>query len=210
MPATEFTAICLIAVATLLVAEFKRHQPGRVIAKSAASFAFVGVALSLGAMTSGYGQLVLLALVLSAAGDLLLLSDRSVAFLSGLGAFLASHAAYAAAFSVSGVSVRAAAVAALVALLFGVVVIRWLWPRLNGSFRAPVVAYVVVILGMCCVAVGYASASGRWLVAVGAGVFAASDLAVAREKFVHKSFVNRAWGLPAYYCAQLLLAWSIA
>ena len=188
MPATGFTAICLIAVAALLIAEFKRHQPGRVIAKSAASFAFVGVALSLGAMTSGYGQLVLLALVLSAAGDLLLLSDRSVAFLSGLGAFLASHAAYAAAFSVSGVSVRAAAVAALVALLFG----------------------VVVILGMCCVAVGYASSSGRWLVAVGAGVFAASDLAVAREKFVHRSFVNRAWGLPAYYGAQLLLAWSIA
>ena len=44
---------------------------------------------------------------------------------------------------------------------------------------------------------------------VGAIVFAASDVAVARDRFVARSFVNRAWGLPAYYAAQLVLAWSV-
>jgi uncharacterized membrane protein YhhN len=45
--------------------------------------------------------------------------------------------------------------------------------------------------------------------AVGAALFFASDLAVARNRFVAKAFVNRAWGLPAYYAGQLLIAWSI-
>jgi hypothetical protein len=29
---------------------------------------------------------------------------------------------------------------------------------------------------------------------------------VARDRFVSHQFVNRAWGLPLYYAAQLLLA----
>jgi hypothetical protein len=43
-------------------------------------------------------------------------------------------------------------------------------------------------------------------VAVGALAFAASDVSVARDRFVRPEFVNRAWGLPLYYAAQLLLA----
>ncbi len=47
------------------------------------------------------------------------------------------------------------------------------------------------------------------MVAIGAVLFAASDLSVARQAFVAPALVNQAWGLPAYYVAQLLLAWSV-
>jgi hypothetical protein len=47
-------------------------------------------------------------------------------------------------------------------------------------------------------------------VAMGALAFTASDVSVARDRFVREDFFNRAWGLPLYYCAQLLLALSPA
>jgi uncharacterized membrane protein YhhN len=210
MAATTLSGICAIAVVALVVAEFKRIAVAKVLSKSVASLAFVGVALSLGGLESIYGQFILLALLLSLVGDVLLLSERSSAFLAGLGAFLLAHLAFAAAFAVHGASLSVVAVAVCLMAVVGVVVLRWLWPRLPSSFRVPVVAYVIVILAMCSFAFGHASSNGRWLVAAGAIVFAASDFAVAREKFVQPSLHNKAWGLPAYYSAQLILAWSVS
>jgi hypothetical protein len=40
--------------------------------------------------------------------------------------------------------------------------------------------------------------------------FAASDVSVARDRFVREDFLNRAWGLPLYYGGQLLIALSPA
>jgi hypothetical protein len=48
-----------------------------------------------------------------------------------------------------------------------------------------------------------------WTAAVGAILFYLSDLAVARQRFVQQSFINRALGLPIYYLGQLLLAMTI-
>jgi hypothetical protein len=45
---------------------------------------------------------------------------------------------------------------------------------------------------------------------VGATAFYLSDVFVAREQFVAKAVANRMWGLPLYYLAQVLLAWSVA
>jgi len=47
---------------------------------------------------------------------------------------------------------------------------------------------------------------GPLAVAVGALAFTASDVSVARDRFVRHEFLNRAWGLPLYYAAQVLLA----
>ena len=44
---------------------------------------------------------------------------------------------------------------------------------------------------------------------IGALLFFASDLAVARDKFVAPGVINKLWGLPAYYGGQLLLAWAV-
>jgi hypothetical protein len=47
-------------------------------------------------------------------------------------------------------------------------------------------------------------------VVVGALAFTASDVSVARDRFVQPAFHNRAWGLPLYFGAQLLLAMTPA
>jgi len=65
---------------------------------------------------------------------------------------------------------------------------------------------MLVISVMSALACGVSAAGGPWAVAVGALAFTASDISVARDRFVRHRFINRAWGLPPYYAAQLLLA----
>lgn len=72
------------------------------------------------------------------------------------------------------------------------------------------VTYLIAILSMAASSAGYAAATSRWQVLAGAILFAASDISVARDRFVADGFWNKAWGLPAYFIAQLILAWSVA
>lgn len=202
--------ICLLCVALLLVAEWRSARGARALFKTAASLAFVLAAWMAGAAASGYGQLVLAALAFGVLGDVLLLSARSAAFLGGLAAFLGCHALFAAAFVQAGVSLPATGLGLAVALPVGALILRWLWPHLGPQFRAPVVVYVVVILAMCALAAGADARQGGHRLLPAALLFALSDIAVAREKFVSPGFVNRAWGLPLYYVAQLLFAASVA
>ena len=204
------TAACLVSVLILLAVDRREWPLGRVIAKLAASTCFVGVAFALDAYRSSYGQLILGALVLGWMGDALLLSRAPKAFLSGLAAFLLSHVLFAAAFVSGALSVPIMGVAVVMAGVFGTVVLRWLLPHAPKEFKRPVLAYVVVILAMCVAAAGHAFASQRWAVLVGALLFTASDLSVARDRFVQPGFVNRLWGWPTYFVAQLVLAWTVA
>lgn len=204
------TLACIAAVALLLLAERRGLRPARAVLKLAASSCFVALAVVLGAAQSVYGQWLLAALVLGWLGDALLLSDRSGWFMAGLVAFLLSHLGFGAAFVSGGVSATGLAVALLPALATGVAVWRWLGPRLQGVFRVAVPVYVAAILLMCCAAAGHAAARGAWLALAGAVLFAVSDLAVARERFVARGFVNKLWGWPTYFAAQLMLAWTAA
>jgi len=208
--ASLLTFACLSCVAWQVLLPARAGPWAHALAKLGASTFFVLLAVSLGALASRYGQFVLAALLLSWVGDALLLSRRTPAFLAGLGAFLAAHVLYAAAFLLGDTSPVAMAVAFVVALAAGAVVLRWLRPHVPGDMKAPVIAYVVVILAMCIAASGYAFASGPWTVLAGAVMFAASDLAVARERFVAPSRFNAQWGLPLYFAAQLLLASTVA
>jgi len=201
---------CLIAVSGLVFAENRNLGTARELSKVAASTAFVLLALSLHAAASIYGQLVLLALVLSWIGDVFLLSQRSVPFLAGLGSFLLAHVAYSLAFATGALSTSAFLVGLLFASSVGLTTLRWLWGRLDAPYKLAVTAYVVAIVAMCTMAIAHGAASNSWLAAVGAVAFAASDISVARDRFVVSAFLNKAWGLPVYYCAQLLLAWSVA
>ena len=204
------TAACLAAVLVLLAVDRLALPLGRVVAKLAASSCFVLVAVALGAHRSTYGQLILGALVLGWIGDALLLSRAPKAFMGGLAVFLLSHGLFAAAFVSGALSVQAMGTAAVVAAVFGAVVLRWLLPHAPQAFKGPVLAYVVVILCMCVAAAGHAFASQRWAVLAGALLFAASDLSVARDRFVAPGYVNRLWGWPTYFAAQLVLAWTVA
>jgi uncharacterized membrane protein YhhN len=74
----------------------------------------------------------------------------------------------------------------------------------------PVIAYVAVISVMVVLAFGSYGSGATWLIPLGATLFFASDLFVARNQFVAPGTVNRVWGLPLYYAAQILLALSTA
>ena len=199
--------LCAVAVAGLLWAERRGSRAGLWLAKPVASLAFIWAGLAAGALENTYGQLVLLGLVLCLLGDLLLIPlERPAVFRAGVFAFLAGHVAYSAAFLTRPISLSGLAVGAvLLALVLGGV-LRWLAPSLPKDMVGPVRAYMVVIGLMSALACGVTVAGGPWAVAAGALAFTASDVSVARDRFVRHAFVNRAWGLPLYYAAQLLIA----
>jgi uncharacterized membrane protein YhhN len=205
-----FTGFCLLCVAGLLLADRFDNHPGRAVMKAGASSAFVAVAWQFFPLTLVYGQWLLAALLLGWLGDLLLLSRKPAMFMGGLGAFLLSHLCFGGAFLSGAVSLPAMGLALLPALAVGALVLRWLWPHLPADFKLPVLLYVLAILGMCVAAAGHAGATGRWLVLAGAVLFAASDISVARDRFVAPGRGNRLWGWPTYFVAQLMLAWSLA
>jgi uncharacterized membrane protein YhhN len=204
------TLACLAAVAGLLLAERFGRPVAHGVLKLGASAAFVLVALSLDATATAYGRWILAALAMGWLGDAALLSRGRGAFLAGLGVFLIAHLCFALAFFTGAHSLEVFVTALAPALAAGIAVWRWLWPHLGRGYGAPVAAYLAAILVMCAAAAGYGAATGRWQVPLGAVLFAVSDVAVARDRFVARGFRNKAWGLPAYYCAQLVLAWSVA
>ncbi|WP_330946447.1 lysoplasmalogenase family protein [Thermomonas sp. LB-4] len=208
-PVVLLAGACVAAVACLVLAEFRRSQSARVLAKLTASSAFVALAWLLGAAESHHGCWMLLAFALSWIGDLLLLSVRSRVFLAGLAAFLAAHVAFAIAFLGLPLDRSALVVAAAVMAGTGALLMRWLWPNLKGFYRVAVTAYVVALVVMAASAVAVTGAGGDWRYAAGALAFAASDVAVARNRFVAPGAANKAWGLPLYYAAQLMFALSL-
>ena len=199
--------LCAVAVAGLLWAEYRGSRQGLWLAKPVASLAFIWAGIAAGALDSTYGQWILLGLVLCLLGDVLLIPhDRAAVFRAGVFAFLGGHVAYSAAFltqPLDGFGLAGGAV--LLAVVVGGV-LRWLASSLPADMAWPVRIYMIVIGVMSALACGVTAAGGPWAVAVGALAFTASDVSVARDRFVRHEFLNRAWGLPLYYGAQLLLA----
>lgn len=200
-------ALCAVAVAGLLVAEWRGSTRGLWLTKPIASAAFIWAGLEAGALDSGYGRLVMLGLALCLAGDVLLIPrGRPAVFRAGVFAFLLGHVAYSAAFLTRPLSVPGLLLGGAVIAAFLWAILRWLRRSLPPDMAGPVHAYLVVIGVMSALACSVTAAGGPVAVAVGALAFTASDVSVARDRFVQHEFVNRAWGLPLYYAAQLLIA----
>ncbi len=205
-----FPAACAILIAAHLAGEAGKGELLRVVGKAGASFAFLGFGLLSGLAESGRpGRFILLALVLSVAGDLFLLAHGAEKwFLAGLASFLFAHIAFAVAFADLGFSWRGAAIGIGVAASAGILVGRWLLPA-AGKMAGAVAAYIVAICTMIVCAAGAAGAApsaARFALVGAAVVFAASDVLVARERFVSSSPWNSRIGLPLYYGAQLVFA----
>jgi uncharacterized membrane protein YhhN len=201
------TILCGIATCVLVAAELRRAPRLRAISKTIASLAFIAVGVLAGP-GDAYARWILIGLVFGAVGDVALLGKSDTAFLAGLGAFLVGHLGYVIAAAQLVPPARWLAQAGALAIappLVGVVVLIWLWRRL-GSMKVPVIVYVLTIVAMV---IG-ALAAPLPLLRAGAVLFFASDLAVAKDKFVGADVINRVWGLPCYYAAQLLIAWSLA
>jgi len=183
-----------VGLVGLLFGEWK-DQPGvRAVSKPLASLGFIVAAIGFGALDSRYGNIVLAGLVLGAIGDVCLLGQAKKYFIAGLVSFLLGHVAYVVAFSGLPISPTPALIA--------------VFPHAPGM-RVPIGIYMLVIAAMCVVAIGAGAAGAPWMIPVGALMFAASDIAVVRDRFVASGFMNRLWGLPLYYAAQLIIAWSI-
>ena len=206
--AVGLTIAGAVAVAALVLAEAREARVAKAVTKALASLAFVAVALARGALDHGWSTSLLVGLGFALVGDLCLLSHARRAFLAGLGAFLVGHALYAVAFGQRGLDATGALVAAPAVAIALVVVGRWLLPHVDGAMRGPVLAYMAVISIMVVTAAATFAHARSWPLLVGAVAFYLSDLAVARDRFVAPGLVNRLWGLPLYYGAQLVLAWS--
>ena len=200
-------SVLAASVASLLWAIRVEDRVLEVISKTAASASFVSVGVvrwSAGEVPGGW---FLGALAVCAAGDVLLLGKRS--FDAGLLAFLVGHALYIVGFN-AALPIEMWPLLILVPPgLVSVGAAVWLWSHL-GQRRILVLTYVAAITIM--VWGGFSTvfrSSMPWMAAAGASLFYLSDLAVARHRFVHESFVNRTLGLPTYYLGQLLLAMSI-
>lgn len=198
-----------VLVAALLWASRAKNKTLEWIVKPLAALTFILAGALLGALETAWGKVLFAGLILAAIGDVLLIPKGKRTFLAGLVAFLLGHVAYAVAFVVRGIVWSWTLAAAGGLILVAIPVLRWLWPNVERKMRVPVAAYIVVITSMVALAFGTFGAHGGALVVIGAVGFYLSDLAVARERFVKAEFLNRLWGLPLYFGAQLVLAASV-
>lgn len=202
--------LCILCVAGLLAADWRGSRTGVWIAKPLAAAAFLAAAWQWGALETTYGRTVLGALVLCAAGDVLLIpKDRPLCFQLGILTFLLGHVGFALAFLQEDPAPGGLLLAAVPMIGFAFVSLRWLAPHVPPDFQWPVRAYVGVISAMVVCAIAWTAAGGPAAATVGAIGFAASDLSVARDRFIAPGFRNGAWGLPLYFGSQLVLASTV-
>lgn len=201
--------ICMANAILYVVAEWSRWTTVRSISKLAASTAFVALAIANGAAGSAYGRLILLALIFSWVGDALLLSLRSPFLLAGIAAFFLAHAAFGAAFASQRLDAMWLAIALVILSAGAFAFLRWLWTYLQPFYKIAVPLYLAAITVMTSLAISSSAASMSPLLATAAITFTASDISVARNRFVERSLANKIWGVPLYYTAQILFAMSV-
>lgn len=207
-------ATMALAVVALILAERGGSRAGMWVAKPLASAAFVAIAVvpqsgSETAMSADFAGLawstidgrLFVALALAFLGDLCLIpADRRI-FRAGVLLFLLAHVAFGAAFLALGVSWGLAALALMPLVAAAILVARWILPGVPSELKGAVVAYVVVITGMVALAAGTS-----WTILAAALAFWTNDILVARDRFVQRSWLNRAVGLPLYYGAMAMFA----
>lgn len=181
--------------------------------KTPLSILFVITALLQPKILPKYFKFVLIGLILGLVGDVCLALPGLTAFRVGLVAFLAGHILYILAFAILTRRVYWINPVNILIIAISGCVYLWFLPHL-GKMLVPVTFYIVVISVM--VATAWAvfrnsrvRRTGAWFILVGAVLFYVSDIFVAHQRFVMEQFYNRLIGLPLYYTAQFLLAFSV-
>jgi len=181
-----------------------RPYPGAVVIKGLCCTLLAIVAFRL--LGPKAGLLLGLALLFSAAGDVLLAIERPHFFTYGLIAFLVAHVIYITLFARHLMSLPDIAIVrwigALAVVAFAASMGTWLKPSLGGM-TVPVFAYITVIttMGVLAILAGFPT----WLVIAGALLFMTSDSILAVNKF--KMAVPAAGYLiwATYYAGQTLI-----
>jgi uncharacterized membrane protein YhhN len=211
------STLILMAAAPLLggLLYFSKKESirGQILTKPFLSALFIAAALAGPHADQTYFILVLAGLILCLVGDVFLIFFLSKnLFLAGLISFLAGHLLYTISFFSRAWPGRLAWMVTALCLAVSGAVFGWLRPHL-GRMLIPVIAYMAIITVMVIGAAslagdGTAGLTGRVFALTGALLFYGSDIFVARQRFVTRAFVNRLVGLPLYYTAQFMIAFS--
>lgn len=169
------------------------------------------IAIALQSQPSLYKHLIVAGLLFSLAGDIFLMLPRD-RFIPGLFSFLIAHLFYIAAFTLDGALARSSLPVAIALLLYGGLMLQLILPTL-GKMKLPVVIYMLVILLMVWQAANRfinLRTTVSLLAFAGACLFAASDSALALNRF-RRSFKSAQFLiLTTYFTAQWLIALSVA
>jgi uncharacterized membrane protein YhhN len=207
--------IACILLAGLLHVEYHHgSKPVRILFfKAPLSFLFLLTAFHEIVIYNRYSTFILLGLFFCFTGDILLAFSNNKFFLSGLIAFGIGHFFYVLAFC--GASALSSGTIMIFIVSAGVsfAVYQWLKKGL-GNMKLPVSVYLILITLMVTSAGSFFITDSilyktRILGFSGAALFYISDLFVARQRFKTKTFTNKLFGLPIYYAAQFLIAYSI-
>jgi uncharacterized membrane protein YhhN len=209
MTASAVLLLTLTAVVAVLdwLAVGTGRRGAELMLKPLTMVGLVAVALALDTSDTALRIAVLVALVLSLAGDVFLMVRRDL-FVAGLASFLAAHVAYTVALVVMG----ALGVRLFVGLLGVAVAVLVLGVRIVRGARAqdpvlagPVMAYLVVISLMVACAAG----TGHWLALAGAVLFYVSDAVLGWTRFVADFGHSRVVVMVTYHLGQALLVLGI-
>lgn len=204
----------VVLLAGLLASEKKESLKGILATKPVLSGLFIVIALIQPHPLASYYHLVLAGLAFCFVGDICLafFFNRKV-FTLGLASFLTGHVFYTVAFFTTAGITAGTWISLVAVLLVSSVIFIRLRPHLD-SMLVPVIAYILIISLMVIGAASLA-AQGRFdltvrlLVLFASVTFYCSDIFVARHRFVEKNIINRYAGLPMYYTAQFMLAFSV-
>ena len=160
-------------------------------------------------VSSFYQATILLGLFFSLIGDIFLMLPADQ-FITGLVSFLLAHLCYIVAFTGrSGFHTTWWLLAPF--MLYGIGIIYLLWSHV-GSFKAPVLFYIAVILTMGWQAAEqwrWGEQTGARLALLGAILFIISDSILALDRFYQPFKPAKGLVLGAYYVAQWLIARSV-
>ena len=214
MTLTPTTIILLLYgafVLALTVAEYRTDIRAQRLFKPACSLGFIIIALHSGALESAYGQVIVAALCLCAAGDVALLSRKSqILFLLGMGAFALGHLAYAFAYFGPYKSLLGTQIGLGFAVLLVTVFKIFIWKDIPRGMLFPVSLYIFIIGAMLVCAMSHAFATQTWGVGIAAISFAISDFFVGKDRFAERENWHALAITPLYFGAQALFALSVA
>jgi uncharacterized membrane protein YhhN len=206
----------LLAFALLMVLLFfekRENRKGMLPTKTVLSLLFIVTAISQIHLMQPYTLFIIIGLLFCLIGDVFLALPQDRMFFFGLVSFLLGHVCYVIGFVWIADPNTMTLIGIIVTMLLGALVYIWLKPHL-GTMKKPVIAYILVISLMF---IGAWSVLGmpqqpimaRLLIFVGAASFYISDIFVAKDRFIKNAFINRLLGLPLYYLAQFMIAFSI-
>lgn len=205
--AAALLAVTAVAAVVDWWAVARDRRPVEYVFKPLTLVALTATALALDPADPAVRAWFVVALVLSLAGDVLLMLPRDL-FVPGLAAFLLAHVAYVVGLALAGVTPGGMVVGLAVV---GLALVAVGMPLLRGARRAeaalvpPVLAYMLVISAMLATAVG----TGRALAIAGAGLFYLSDALIGWGRFVTAHDRGRLAVMVTYHVGQALLVLSL-